>query len=216
MKTLRYLLLFSLIFMVSIADAQEFKIIKDTTDYVLKEVDSGYYYSHGVEAKNDFVIDTNKIHKVNGVLKLPLNNGKFVEFRDTLVSKDAYPIFEYLCDMYSIKLDYYLVIRRFGHQHDPFLVNKSNGIIDSLFGIPIISPNDLYFAYANFNYLPNQIYVGYKDRKRNKFYSINWNGNRPRNIKWINDFSFLFEDLKAVDIREQELIIKYYRVDIKH
>ena len=82
MKPLRYILFLSLLQSASIANAQDFKVIKDTTDYILKEVDSIYYYTHGIEPKNDFVIDTTKIHKVKGVIRLPIDNGKEVVFRD--------------------------------------------------------------------------------------------------------------------------------------
>jgi hypothetical protein len=39
MKPLRYILLISLLQLASIANAQDFKVIKDTTDYILKEVE---------------------------------------------------------------------------------------------------------------------------------------------------------------------------------
>jgi hypothetical protein len=76
MNRLMYFLFLSLNLLVLNGNAQDFKVIEETRDYILKECDSGYYYTYGLPMKDDFVIDTTVIHKKKKQCKLPLNNGK--------------------------------------------------------------------------------------------------------------------------------------------
>ncbi len=46
MNPLRLLLLSTLFFGIIIAPAQNFRVIKETNDYILKECDSAFYYAH--------------------------------------------------------------------------------------------------------------------------------------------------------------------------
>src|ERR1035438_5599323 len=128
MKPLQYILFLFLLQSVSITNAQDFKVIKDTKDYILKEVDSVYYYTHGIEPKNDFVIDTTKIHKVNGVLKLPLDNGQIFKLKDIINKKNSnFSFYNYIG--YNSRLNIYLAWEQIPRYDEGiwFIIHKTNG-----------------------------------------------------------------------------------------
>ena len=50
--------------------AQNFKVIEETKDYILKVADSVYYYSHGLPPKEDFVGDTCCYHLKKKQIKI--------------------------------------------------------------------------------------------------------------------------------------------------
>ena len=188
--------------------AQDFKVIKETKDYILKECDSAYYYTHGLPPKDDFVIDTTKIHKVNGVLKLPLDNGKEVVFRDenTIYSyhgenkKQGY----YLLDAMGLK-----------HINFYYLIDKKNGMIDSLeCNMPIFSPT-IFYAYNIDCYKKIGANLFFKNIKSNKKICLNLAGGAPFGIKWIDDFSFELYTWNNTNYIYNYPKDKYYLVQIK-
>jgi hypothetical protein len=48
MRLPNILLSVAVILAASLANAQQFKVIKETVDYKMMEVDSGYFFSHGI------------------------------------------------------------------------------------------------------------------------------------------------------------------------
>ncbi len=196
-------------------NAQNFKVIEETKDYILKECDSGYYYSHGLPPKDDFVIDTTKIHKVNGVLKLPLDNGKEVVFRDEgnepnyMIRKNSY-------GGKNRKWNYFLVNSNFYDEGGfSLLINSKNGATDTVFDKPVFSPNAIHYGYDYSSYMGGDIYVCYKNLNQNKAYKILMEDLAPMNIKWLNDYSFIFignlPDFMVTKYKHK----KYYLVQIK-
>jgi len=202
--------------MAIIADGQGIKVIKDTTDYVLKEVDSGYYYSHGVEAKNDFVIDTNKIHKVNGVLKLPLDNGKFVMFIDTITNPPWEGNHYYFYQGFNNILKNYQVGESAYEYGCWYLINIENGKIDTLFSPPIYSPSNLYYGYSFSNMIYEFRNVTFKNNNTNRKYKIEYEGVMTNGFKWIDDYSFLFYTYILPMNKFDKNSNKYYILEIKH
>ena len=73
----RHLILFCLINITLLADAQQLYVIKDTADYKLEEIDSAYYFSNGAEMTSDFEIDSSVINTKSGIIRLPLFNGGY-------------------------------------------------------------------------------------------------------------------------------------------
>src|ERR1039458_6209663 len=134
MNRMRYFLFLTLNFLALMVNAQDFKVIEETKDYILKECDSVYYYSHGLPPKDDFVIDTTKIHKVNGVLKLPMDNGKEMVFKDGVADrwengKYAGPK-DLLDEYYSKNLKMYAIIQ-YESCVPIYLINQQNNEIDT-------------------------------------------------------------------------------------
>lgn len=195
------------VFVVNLS-AQNFKVIEETKDYILKECDSAYYYSHGLPPKDDFVIDTTKIHKVNGILKLPLDNGKEVVFRDTS------SIYSYHGE--NKKKGYYLLdgMQR-NHKIFYYLIDNKNGIIDSLeCNMPLFSPT-IFYAYNINCYKTTRENLFFKNTKSNMKISLRLDGVNPYGLKWIDDFSFEFYTWNNANYIMNYPIDKYYLVQIK-
>ena len=214
MKPLQILFLLTLLQSAFITNAQDFKIIKDTDGYILKEVDSVYYYTHGIEPKNDFIIDTNKIHKVNGVLKLPLDNGTWLRYRDTLDFSEGRERYEY--EGFNKKINCYLVNNEGWEWWYEYLISKATGQIDTIGYHPIYSPSYKFCGYfLNMYNLGSFGNVAFKNINSKKEIKINFEKELPNGIKWIDDNSFLFySDLWNND-SNKVLYKKYYLVQIK-
>lgn len=187
--------------------AQNVKVLKATADYILKDVDSTFAATHGMESKNDFVIDTNINNHKNGILKLPLNNGKYAEFGDTLTLEMLGNIM--LClyqgenkknGHYMVKIDYY--IGNFIY----YLVDKSSGKVDTLnktnsnFDEPSFSPSSMVCTYNFVNIEKGNAGIMVKNLKTNKTIQItlfnnlnrrNYNSQGCYKYRWITDDSLL-------------------------
>jgi hypothetical protein len=215
MINLRFLLLFSLLHLAIFVPAQNFKVIKETDDYILKECDSVFYYSHGIEPKDDFVLDTTKIHKVNGVLKLPLDNGKKVELKDSL------SIQYWQEKVYKSKNYYFVNEGAYFINTKRYLVDKKNCNIEYVENIPIISPNSKYYGYCFINTNSAVSGVIFKNLLTNEItidslgYMVAMEVNPSPIFKWINDNSFMYYTYWAKDIKFEFLPRKYYLVEIK-
>ncbi len=204
-----------LFFLAINANAQDFKVIEETKDYILKEVDSAYYYSHGLPPKDDFIIDTTKIKKVNGVLKLPLDNGKEVVFTNNLDNPDIdYQQYMYLG--YDKDIKYFLVIQKLVNIRH-LLVNQKNGIIDtSLFDSFIFSPSKLFYAYFSAEYITSYFeLVFFKNINTGNVIKIKLNNEAYDQILWKDDFSFMFYSKFYDRIIKEWIIKKYYLLQIK-
>ena len=184
-------------------------VIEETKDYILKECDSVYYYSHGLPPKDDFVLDTTKIHKVNGVLKLPLDNGKEVVFRDIWNKKIE--VNEYLYRGINKSLGYYLVEGIIGEWEENYLINTKNGVIDSIQRKPNFSLSGIYFGYCYYFYVTMEANVRFKNIKKNKTCKITLENEGQAGFKWLNDNSFLFISSNFTLNSKN----KYYKVQIK-
>ncbi len=215
MKSYTISLLLSLLFVAINLPAQDFKVIEETKDYILKVADSGYYYAHGLPPKDDFVLDTTKIHKVNGVLKLPLDNGKEVVFRDTVDSLN-YNYAEYKFKGISKKLAFYLITQHSTYLGTDLIVHVNTGKIDTMVSSQsklIYSPSFIYYC----NYLlswqnpPGGIIIIKNIKTPKKEISISLPGYYFDEIKWNDDKSFvclgIYWDYKPP--------IKYYLIQIK-
>ena len=155
---------------------------------MLKEVDSVYYYSHGIEPNNDFVIDTTKIHKVNGVLKLPLDNGKSLEFKDK-ITNDANLVF-YRYEGENKKFGFYLLDRSMADWYFKLFINRTNGKIDTINNVPTYSPSFIYYVYQ-IEHLPGGALI-IKSINTNKETRIEFEYGITYGLKWIDDKSFIF------------------------
>ncbi len=208
MKSHRIFLLLALLFVAINLPAQNLKVIKETDDYILKECDSVFYYTHGMEPKDDFVLDTTKIHKVNGVLKLPLDNGKEVVFRDH-ESLDEGPFIYYNYKGENKKAGHYLIDESLPDLYYGYLVNTKTGTIDTIEKEPTYSPKYKSYAYCvvHIGYVL-QGYLIFKNIKSDNETRIELNHELPYMLNWINEKSFVFYTYDGTKR-------KYYLVQIK-
>jgi hypothetical protein len=153
-------------------------------------VDSVYYYTHGIEPKNDFVIDTTKIHKVNSVISLHLDNGKDVKFIDNNTN-DANMVY-YRYEGENKKFGFYLLDRSMADLYFKLMINEKNGEIDTLNNVSIFSPSFIYYASINpYNDQPGSFIV-FKNIKSKKSNRIEFIYGPNYGLKWVDDKSFLF------------------------
>ena len=221
--------MFFLLFVAFIADGQEFKVIRDTTDYVLKEVDSGYYYTHGVDAKNDFVIDSNIIKKKNGKFSLPLDNGKLWDLPSSFYNR-KYSLT--ISDFYlgeNKKIDYYLIKQDAGKLNEYWLVNKKAAKFKSkdercevFHSYPIFSPsNMLYGNVLDYSWNKEGCVEVWSLQNPDVIFSTKkWIWIRVPNeytnsFKWIDDTKFLFSTNLYNREKQKYTNGKYYLIQIK-
>jgi len=217
MKPLQFLL--HLLLSAFLANAQNFKVIQETDDYILKEIDSAFYYSHGNKPHDDFIIDSSKIYITHNGFKLPLDNGKFVEFKGEYINEYyTDPNYHYYGE--NKQIGYYKVSSCKGLTIKFYLVNKKNGEIDTInFEPPVFSPTNKYYLYfypwrlqttkamvifKNI-YTKNQNYLFF-DKDMPSFYN---------DLKWINDNSFVFYTDTINKERTNTGILKYCLLEIK-
>ena len=232
----RFLVIFSLLHLVILVPAQNFKVIKETDDYILKECDSGFYNHHGIEAKRQLLIgeeikvnSCERILKKNNVLKLKMENGKTIKFKDHNM-RWRYPHYEHysfiednLWDYGENKRDGYYLIKYCINSNismNYLLINKKNGMIDTIEGgRPFFSPNGKVYSYCYED--PSKIfYIKFKNLGTNKISSFEIGNQMPIDkcsisiFKWIDDYSFLIYSLQYGRITPNPLA-KYYLVEIK-
>ena len=211
----RHLLLLLFLLLAYIVNGQDFKVIKETDDYILKEVDSGYYYNHEIKAKNNFVFDTTNIHKVDGVLRLPLDNGKEVVFKDTM-DMTHLDIRNYKLIENNNKLNSYMIEGDFYERGAYYLINKKTGLIDTLYGKPIYSPSNKFYGYTFAYKIETFISeVRFKNIISNKKNIITFDYELPYKLKWIDDNTFIFYTNYWNTPAYKILYNKYYLVEIK-
>ena len=221
MRLPNILLSVAVIIAASLANAQQFKVIKDTVDYKLMEVDSGYFYSHGIEKNKDFVADTNKFKKKDGVLSIPLLTGKVIEFKDTflVVASESYSFYSYEGE--NTRLGYYFVTISLIEGSRTYLIDKLKGVLDTIETVPNYSPTYMYYVYSMNNMETDQIGITYKNLQTNKVVKFNFTDEpvrRDKQIKWINNNSFeywisLYDPSSPIEGKEGKN--KYFLVEIK-
>ena len=216
MKSHLVVLFLNLFLGINSIQAQEFKIIKDTSDYILKEVDSAFYYSHGIKSKGMYGSDTNMIHKTNGVLTLPLDNGKYIELCDSF-NADYYP--------YVKRFDYYGLYKQAGcylvevymsNNTKYFWIDKSNGEIDTTNDYRYYSPNTNYYVNIRTVKFGNNGFISFVKHRTSLNSIINFNKESPVEIKWLNDQSFIVYSFQYPKDGIHKYLHKYYLVEIKH
>ena len=215
MNLLKYFLFFTLNFLVLMVNAQDFKVIEETKDYILKECDSGYYYSHGLPMKDDFVKDTSLRKVDDGEWNLPLDNGKEIELIG-LSKKHRSKNKTFYLDGYDSLHRNYLLRVQLLEGLEWLLINKVNGKIDTLFGIPIYSPSGLFYGSSIFlsNYLPVKFLI-FVNSITNNGIGVYVKDESPFDIKWLNDYSALFYTTWAYTSTNGLHPKKYYLVQIK-
>ena len=223
MKTRFTHLLLPLFFLAINANAQDFKVIEETKDYILKEVDSAYYYTHGIEPKDDYEINSFNDNKKGNALKLPIENGKFIELRDSF-NYQTYKGWDYYLWPQNGMSKYYLVRKGFGKSErtDLFLINKENGNIDTIDRMPVFSPNILFYCHCHYSIdVPYNHYLTVKNIKENKNYVVRifnseYNTTElPCKIKWVDNSSFIFNAYILNQRKDKRGVNKYYLFQIK-
>jgi len=209
--------------MVSIADGQEFKVIKETNDYILKELDSGYYSTHGIRAKNGFVRDKKKTYKENGILRLPLNNGKFLEYRDSILVSTNYP--KGICglEMVDKQHGFYIVDKWYGN-NDGYrvLINMDNGKTELINYTPSLSVDSNRYGYIFRTIKSKKWFVKSINLKTNKSITIPLGKDLRcdmgyfNNLKWIDEKTFIYNTAYFDEKKKKDSPFKYYLVEIKH
>jgi len=217
MKPLHFLFL-SLLLSSLITNAQSFKVIQETDDYILKDIDSAYYWSQGTRPHDDFVIDSSKTYKANNVIKLPLDNGKFAEFHEELsngVCCEKY--FNYYGE--NKKIGYYKVSSTEGLAIINYFVNKKNGTIDTLIENPEFSPTNQYYVslYAGWSHTHKSL-VLFKNINTNNQSHLFLEHIYPyyyNNVKWINNNTFIFRADTDDEKQHKMIAKKYFLLQIK-
>ena len=170
-----------------------------------------------------------KIHKVNGVLKLPLDNGKEVEFRDFYANNNKHKnIITLYPEEYFYKGEdtihgYYLVSMICGPGLGYlYLINKENGIEEYIESSPSVSPTSKYYSYVfSKGYFLSKSFIKFINFNKKKSMSISL-GKRvqffitsDRWVKWINNDSFIFYLEFYLNKDGNFEPNKYYLVEIK-
>jgi len=218
MRIPRTLLFLYLIIAASLANAQQFKVLIDNLDYKLMEVDSGYYVSHGMESKEDLILDTSIIKKKNGILRLPLLNGKTIEFKDTLdyETDQASRSYFYLGEIK--KKEVYIIQEGWHYDDSTIMIDKRTGMMDTLWTLgkfssyPLSNVAEYYFYpqagthFAIYNLITRHgIFIVIPMMTFFNFDSV----------KWLNENSFLCKTEVYDPTISEELILKYFLVEIK-
>jgi hypothetical protein len=208
--------------MAFMVNGQDFKVIKETNDYMLKEVDSVYYFTHGIEPKNDFVIDTNVNYWKKGELTLKFDNGKgLIYTADGHYSEEGLKIKITYMGCNKILNDY-LVFQGYYNQYEGrceiktyYLINKSNGEIDELYAQPLFNPSYNYYLFASRNITFKNLKTNVKNNIIFVKDSVSIEDEVTFYFKWVNDISFEFQSQHWDDELGAVSPTKYYLVQIK-
>ncbi len=215
MKSHRIPLLLSLLFLAINMPAQDFKVIKETDDYILKECDSVFFRNNGIFIYKEFKLDTTGKFKTDGsILRLPLYNNKYAEFKDTVIEFFNHGEGEFKFYGENNSHEYYLVE---GNYTNPgfYLINKKNGDIDTLPDFPHFSPSGSCYCLCYDPMWEGGVNVIFKNLKTDKEVNIDFNNPSPCCVMWINDSSFMFAWFHRFGITKIDNISKYYLVQIK-
>jgi hypothetical protein len=209
-----------------IANAQDFKVIEETKDYILKECDSVYFWNNGLEPKFEFDNGSLNIEKREHIYKLPLDNGKLYILKDKGYSEKYWEYSKpgsrkhekrYIYYGLNKSTNKYLVSEStYPFVHKWYLISKGNGKSEKLKDEPRYSPSHLFYAYG-YNCINNnnssEIY--FKCIKSNKVCKIKIHREYQENLEWINDYSFMFSEFLFDKIKDIRYSGKYYIVQIK-
>jgi hypothetical protein len=196
-------------------NAHNFKVIKDTSNYVLKEIDSAYYSKHGMKEKNLYTVDSSLITKDNGVLKLKLYNGKIATLHgpESFKSPEDLKFDEYFG--YNKKAGYYLFRTTLGEPDIFYLMNDKGEYIEFPLEYPLISPGFKYYyngLFARNNGINGVEVINFKTKKK---INIKTTDEFLHQIKWINDKTFMFYTNHFDQSNGWHPVMTYYLVKIK-
>lgn len=154
------------------------------------------------------VYDTIAFKKVNGEIKLPINEKwkPFVIFKDTLVNTDDSDIKEYYYAGQFEKIGFYIVGGIFWEHSEYYLINKRTGRQTTIWSSPTISPKNKFIANLSMAYglegEPNGIQIWRVDRQKNnqtepislsKHIEIDQQIWAPDDFVWETDHSILLK-----------------------
>ncbi len=208
-------MLLPLFFLAFTANAQSFKVIIDTAEYSIREVDSAYFTKHQIKPDYKYEDDTDKVKKEGTELILPLNNGKKMSLWDNTWSGDVFYCANSYVGEYK-RLGLHLI------QYDgPFketkfvLLNKETLETDTITEIPYFSPSNQYYAFCSAYKKKGTKEIGFKDNKTNKKVCVNFNEFPMVFGVWTANDSFILCKIKYVGTTNKAKITNYYLVKIK-
>ncbi|MEI7595284.1 MAG: hypothetical protein WCK02_06005 [Bacteroidota bacterium] len=132
-----------------IPDSLKVTIIS-TKNYSVEDVSAKDFDEAVKNYDAKFVYDTLKYPKTNGVIMLPISNEKYRFLKDTLEQDPEfgdYRVYKYLGHFTDINS--YLVLGGFYEYLEYYLIKINSGKIDTIFGLPKISPKNKYIMTIN-------------------------------------------------------------------
>lgn len=160
------------------------------------------------EYKDSLIPDTLTFKKVNGQLRLKINQKwkPYVTFQDTLINTDNDEIREYKYLGQYKELNHYLVEGYFWEHYESYLIDKESGKITTTWTRPYISPGKKFLANLSMAYglegPPNGIQVWKIDRNSsnqsgsisiNKYIEIDQQIWAPFNFYWESDNAIIIK-----------------------
>ena len=222
--TLGFLLVFCIVAL-NHTKAQQMDVIKDTADYKLSEVDSAYYFSHGAEIFPQFIIDSSFTLSKNGIVHLPLLNGAYLEFGDTLnlERKGAIMVCNYEGE--NERIGCYLVGMQGGDTvNKTFLVERKTGKVDTIENEPSFSPSSLVYVSNFFDLGSQEAGIKVHNHQTGKTIRIilfnhlesGYRSSVPYYYRWIGDDQFLVHTLPQFAAKPNDRRMKYFLVEVKN
>lgn len=166
-------------------------------------------------------LDTSKIiKKHNGLIKLPLDNGSFKFFSDTLINTDNADKREYSHLGIIQSTGIYVIFGRYYETSEYILINKANGSSNIAWDKPLISPDKKYIAtasailgYIMFNGI--QIFKN-EDSNLSKIIEVEFKDFEPQELTWISSNSLIFMQVFPEDYNmNKKEEVKYAKLILK-
>jgi len=167
--------------------------------------------------------DSNSPKRCNGIIDLPLRNGKKITFKDNKgVPHDEDRTSHIYLGQVKF-LDCYLVEKNLFESTDYLLINKKTGITDTLAGLPVLSPDGKTICCTNFNPYeehadiqpPTQdIYLSsVTDRRLSRPQRLSYNKMMITGYSWADNSSLVI----SYKVREEDNdhALKYARLFLK-
>lgn len=163
----------------------------------IKEKDFSFFSTH---YKNEQYYNYTQQKKINGELVLNLNSKKTIKFKDSInydheedSEKYNYLAFNNYLNSYFIKLERW-------EQNDILMINKENGNIDTLWSLPILSPQKKHLLELSSSWglegIPNGIRVyKYEKNKLKLYFQIIQSTWIPKSSFWKNENTILIKVL---------------------
>ncbi len=162
--------------------------IKSNNLYFIEDANETDFENALKKYCSHFTKDTLNYIKTDSLMKLPIENGKFVSFRDTLSweNEDIDARFYRYLGNYP-EIGYYLVEGKYYENYSCILINKKSGSKKYLGGIPKISPTQNFLLNINEIGGMGDEPIGFQIWKSNKNKS-NWIlMDKSNNLAWQTD-----------------------------
>jgi hypothetical protein len=150
---------------------------------------------------DQLIPDTLTIRKINGVIKIPINQPNFIDtvfFRDSLGDIDEASQQEYNYLGYFPSVNMYLVEGLFWENYACFLIDKESGHQTSTWNRPYLSPKGRYFANLTMTYglenMPNGIQIWRVEKGYSylmKYFELDQQIWAPEDFAWETDHSLI-------------------------